>query len=100
MCPNGYPIQETQNWQSGLLPGVYEGVYLDTQHTAIEKLIEHIKSNRTGTDRQRADLTLLQRLNRRHEEASQDDAALEARIQSFELVFRMQTEAAEAFDVS
>ena len=42
MCPTGYPIQETQNWQSGFLPGVYEGAYLDTQHTAIEQLIRRI----------------------------------------------------------
>ncbi len=100
MCPHGYPIQETQNWQSGFLPGVYEGMYLDTQHTAIEKLIEHIKSDRTFTGRQQADLTLLQKLNRRHQQARAEDAALEARIQSFELGFRMQAEASEAFDVT
>jgi hypothetical protein len=100
MCPGGYPIQETQNWQSGFLPGVFEGMYLDTQHTAIEKLIEHIKSERTFTPRQEAELALLKRLNERHQAARQDDAALEARIRSFELGFRMQTEAAEAFDVS
>jgi hypothetical protein len=100
MCPSGYPIQETQNWQSGFLPGVFEGMYLDTQHTAIEKLIEHIKSERTFTSRQQAELSLLQRLNRRHQEARQEDAALEARIQSFELGFRMQSEATEAFDVT
>jgi hypothetical protein len=100
MCPGGYPIQETQNWQSGFLPGVFEGMYLDTQHTAIEQLIEHIKSERTFTSRQQAELTLLQRLNRRHQQARQEDAALEARIQSFELGFRMQSEATEAFDVT
>ncbi len=100
MCPGGYPIQETQNWQSGFLPGVFEGMYLDTQHTAIEKLIEHIRSNRTFTSRQQAQLTLLERLNRRHQEARAEDAALEARIQSFELGFRMQSEASEAFDVT
>src|SRR5262245_20065283 len=44
MCPGGYPIQETQNWQSAFLPGVYQGSYTDTQHTSPEKLIEHIKS--------------------------------------------------------
>ena len=27
MCPGGYPIQETQNWQSAFLPGVYQGTY-------------------------------------------------------------------------
>ena len=42
MCPGGYPIQESQNWQSGFLPGVYQGTYVDTKHTDIEKLIENI----------------------------------------------------------
>src|SRR5262249_6508601 len=42
MCPGGYPIQETQNWQSAFLPGAYQGTYIDTRHTSVEKLIEHI----------------------------------------------------------
>jgi hypothetical protein len=100
MCPFGYPIQETQNWQSGFLPGIYEGAYLDTQHTAIERLIEHIRNDRVPADNQREELALLEKLNHRHLEARQHDADLDARIQSFELGFRMQTEAAEAFDVS
>src|SRR5581483_6616957 len=33
MCPGGYPIQETQNWQAAFLPGVYQGTYIDTRHT-------------------------------------------------------------------
>src|SRR5690242_14091083 len=44
MCPGGYPIQESQNWQAGFLPGIYQGTYIDTQHTKIEKLIEERKS--------------------------------------------------------
>ena len=48
MCPSGYPIQETQNWQAGFLPGIYEGTYLDTQHTAIEQLVEHIRNDRVA----------------------------------------------------
>ncbi len=99
MCPNGYPIQETQNWQAGFLPGVYEGVYIDSQHTEIEKLIEHIRNDRISLPDQREQLDLLERLNERHAQARQNDAALESRIRSFELGFRMQTEAAEAFDV-
>jgi hypothetical protein len=99
MCPNGYPIQETQNWQSGFLPGVYEGVYIDTQHTKIEQLIEHVRNDRLSLPQQREQLDLLERLNARHAQARHADAQLEARIQSFELGFRMQTEAAEAFDV-
>ena len=100
MCSSGYPIQETQNWQSGFLPGVYEGAYLDTQHTAIERLIENIRNDAIPIPRQREQLNLLAKLNLRHQQARHDDAALESRIQSFELGFRMQTEAAEAFDVS
>jgi hypothetical protein len=100
MCPGGYPIQESQNWQAAFLPGVFQGTYLDTQHTAIEKLIEHIRNDRLSLGPQRQQLDLLQQLNRRHQEARQQDAELEARIQSFELAFRMQTEAADAFDVS
>ena len=99
MCPHGYPIQETQNWQSGFLPGVYEGAYVDTQHTKIEQLIEHIRNDRVSLPEQRQQLNLLKRLNARHAQARHDDAALESRIHSFEMGFRMQTEAAEAFDV-
>jgi hypothetical protein len=100
MCPGGYPIQESQNWQAGFLPGVYQGTYLDTQHTAIDKLIENIRNDRIPLAQQRRQLDLLAQLNRTHLEARQREAPLEARIQSFELAFRMQTDAAEAFDVS
>ena len=48
MCPGGYPIQESQNWQAGFLPGVYQGTYIDTQHEAIEQLIEHIRNPQTS----------------------------------------------------
>ena len=30
MCPGGYPIQESQNWQSAFLPGIFQGTYIDT----------------------------------------------------------------------
>jgi hypothetical protein len=100
MCPGGYPIQESQNWQSAFLPGAYQGSYIDTQHTRIEKLIENIKNTNTSAAEQRVQLDLLQELNQRHSEARHRDGKLEARIQSFELACRMQTDAADAFDVS
>jgi hypothetical protein len=99
MCPGGYPIQETQNWQSAFLPGVYQGSYIDTRHTDVEKLIEHIRNSSVGLSEQRHQLDLLSKLNRRHQEGREDDQ-LEARIQSFELAYRMQLDAADAFDVS
>jgi hypothetical protein len=100
MCPGGYPIQESQNWQSGFLPGVYQGTYIDTQHTQIEKLIENIKNNYTSLAEQRSQLDLLQQLNERHAKARSNEAQLEARIQSFELAYRMQMDATDAFDIS
>ena len=100
MCPGGYPIQESQNWQAGFLPGVYQGTYIDTKHTEIEKLIEHIKNNYVGLETQRRQLDLLRQLNELHRRERDHDAQLDARIQSFELAYRMQIEAADAFDVS
>src|SRR4029077_1507447 len=100
MCPGGYPIQESQNWQSGFLPGVYQGTYIDTQFTRIEQLIENIKNNYTSQKEQREQLDLLQKLNERHRVKRKEDAQIEARIQSFELAYRMQMDATDAFDTS
>jgi hypothetical protein len=100
MCPGGYPIQETQNWQSAFLPGAYQGTYIDTRHTDVEKLIEHVRNNYVGLPEQRRQLDLLRQLNERHQARRGQGADLEARIQSFELAYRMQLDASDAFDVS
>ncbi|MFO1457837.1 MAG: DUF1501 domain-containing protein [Verrucomicrobiota bacterium] len=99
MCPGGYPIQESQNWQSGFLPGVFQGTYINTENTQLEKLIENINSHTVSLPEQRQQLDLLQRLNARHQAARAADSQIEARIQSFELAYRMQMEAADAFDI-
>lgn len=100
MCPGGLPIQETQNWQAGFLPGVMAGTYIDPNQTDIDKIIENIRNHYTLPSDQREQLDLVQKLNKEHMERRQNDAALEARVQSFELAFRMQGEATDAFDVS
>ena len=99
MCPGGYPIKDTANWQSGFLPGTLQGTFVDPQHRDIERLMENIRSKHATTAVQRHQLDLLSQFNREHAE-SRMDRRLESRIQSFELAFRMQTEAAEVFDVS
>jgi hypothetical protein len=98
MCPGGYPIQETQNWQAGFLPGVLAGTYIDPNQTDIEKIVENIKSHWATTSQQRQQLDLVQALNRKHRVGRERDAQIDARIQSLELAFRMQTEATDAFD--
>ena len=99
MCPGGHPIKGSENWQSAFLPGVYQGTYLDSQHTAVDRLIENIHSPYASAETQRRQLDLLKTLNQEHRR-ERLDTRLDARIQSFELAFRMQAEATEAFDVS
>jgi len=89
-----------QNWRSAFLPGAYQGTYLDTQHTDVQKLIENIRNQGLTQAEQRRQLDLVQRLNQRHLEQRQKDAQLETRIQSFELAYRMQAEATDAFDIN
>jgi hypothetical protein len=100
MCPNGLPITETANWRSAFLPGVYQGTYIDTRHTEIERLIENIHNEQLPLDRQREQLDLVQALNRQHLAQRTGDPALESRIHSFELAYRMQMDATDAFDIS
>jgi arylsulfatase A-like enzyme len=99
MCP-GYPIQESQNWQSAFLPGIFQGTHINTKHEKVEQLIEHIKNKSLSLEEQRRQLELLRQLNERHARRRAQDAQLEARIQSFELAYRMQMDATDAFDIS
>ncbi len=100
LCPDGLPTQGNQNWRSAFLPGSYQATRIDTRETQIEKLIENIRNGATTPEGQRRELDLLEKLNRGHQERRHDDALLEARVQSFELAYRMQMEADDAFDLS
>ncbi len=100
MVPGGYPIVETQNWQSAFLPGVYQGTYVNTQFAEIDKLVENVRNQWLPADAQRRQLDALAALNQHHKQQRGFDPALDARIHSFELAYRMQREAALAFDVS
>jgi hypothetical protein len=100
MCPGGLPIKDSENWQAGFLPGVFQGTYVDPQHRELEKLIENIRSPHATTAMQRRQLDLLQKLNSAHLRSRGSDSKLEARIESFELAFRMQMEATDAFDIA
>ena len=99
MCP-GYPIQESQNWQCGFLPGSYQGTYIDTRKKDVDELIQHIRNPHLSLGQQRRQLDLLRKINERHAEDRQNEPQLEARIHSFELAYRMQMEATDAFDIS
>ena len=99
MCP-GLPVADVSNWRAAFLPGIYQGTYLDTRRTEVEELLENIHNQHLSRRHQKQQLELLSVLNRKHQQSRQEDLAIEARIQSFELAFRMQMEATDAFDIS
>jgi hypothetical protein len=99
LCPGGYPITESQNWRSAFLPGIYQGTHVDPSKGGPSEVIPNLEPAH-GLERQANKLDMLRNLNRRHAEARNNDARLETRIQSFELAYRMQMEASDAFDVS
>jgi hypothetical protein len=89
----GVPKGHSGNWSAGFLPSVYQGTGLRPQGVPINDL-ERPKGVDAAS--QRAQLDLLGRLDRR---AAAGDHELEARIESFELAFRMQSAAPEALDL-
>ena len=99
MCPNGYPVSGVANWKAGFLPGSMQGTYINSTHERTDELIKHIRSPHAALAAQQRQLELLQANNAEHRQ-SRRDPRLEARIQSFEVAFRMQTEAAAVFDTA
>ena len=99
LCPNGYPITETQNWRSAFLPGIYQGTYVNPAKKAEEAIIPNLNPARSNI-RQSKQLQLLQKLNRAHQNSRDGDDRLDSRIRSFELAYRMQMEASDAFDIT
>ncbi|MEX0938075.1 MAG: DUF1501 domain-containing protein [Pirellulales bacterium] len=86
-----------RNWGSGFLPGMYDGTQLQTG----DEPIPNLHSPESVSDaRQRRKLDLLGELNRENQAQHPLADALEARIRSYELAFRMQAEAPEAVDLT
>lgn len=100
LCPGGMPVGGAGNWRSAFLPGVFQGTHVDTSRSDPRELITNVHNSRLTADQQRSQFRLLQQMNSHHLAQRPHEAALEARIHSFELAYRMQTEATEAFDVS
>ena len=100
MCPGGLPVGGTGNWRSAFLPGIYQGTHIDTKESRPDRLIANLRNEAILPEHQRKQLSYVQQLNELHHQTRTGDPQLEARIQSLELAFRMQTEATDAFDVN
>jgi len=89
------------NWGSAFLPAVHQGVPIGNAGTPIEQAkVRYIGNANLSRDAQRLQLDLLADLNRGHLDREGRDAALEGRLESFELAYRMQTAMPAAEDIS
>ncbi len=93
----GLPKGNASNWTAGFLPGVFQGTWLKPQGEPIENLKRPADMSEV---RQREQLEFLASLNREQMAGSAAESEMAARINSFELAYRMQTSAPEAFDVN
>jgi hypothetical protein len=90
------PAQGAPLWSSSFLPAAYQGTLV----ADLNNPIDNLKNPHFTRKRQRDQLDTLRRLNELHRRQRQEDSQLNARIASFELAFRMQSRAPEAFDIA
>lgn len=99
----GFVVLSPQNppkgaslWSSSFLPAVHQGTWIQEFNAPLQ----NIADPHGDLTWQRKKLDVLRQLNEQHKRRSPADDELDARIASFELAFRMQSNAPEAFDLS
>jgi hypothetical protein len=90
------PAQGAPLWSSSFLPAAYQGTLVSD----LKNPIDNLRNPQFSLAKQREQLDVLGRLNEIHRRQRQEDNQLSARIASFELAFRMQKNAPEAFDLN
>ncbi len=93
------PPGGSANYQAAFLPGVYQGASINTQAPSVPQMIQNIRNQYVGAREQRRQLDFVQQLNELQAQNLQRDAALETRLESYEIAFRMQAESLDAFDI-
>jgi len=89
------------NWSSAFLPATYQGTALGNASVPSNQAhVKFIRNPRLSRELQQMQLARLEKLNRDHMARSGAEASLEARLQSFELAFRMQSELPKIEDLS
>ncbi|MEZ6107159.1 MAG: DUF1501 domain-containing protein [Pirellulaceae bacterium] len=89
-----------QNYGSAFLPATFQGTRLGDGGTPFKEARLSSLEPSGSADLQRLQLDLLKRRNERYSADVGEDTALEARIESFEMAFRMQAEAPEVMDLA
>ena len=94
--PRGGPIGSASNWTAGYMPAAYQGTLF---RSGGSPLLDLATPQDTSDRTQRRSLDLLKSLNQEHLKLHPDETELMARIESYELAYRMQTEAMSVVDV-
>jgi hypothetical protein len=93
----GGPINGPQNWGGGFLSAAYQATPVRSRGVPI---LDLARPEDVDDEQQRGQLDLMRALNSRHADARPAETDLMARIQSFELAYRMQTEAPRVMDLT
>lgn len=100
ICPT-FAHGGVNNWGAAFLPAHCQGTPIGNASVPSDKaLVKHIINPQTNSVTQRKQLDFLAKLNHDHQRLCGPDLALEGRINSFELAFRMQSTMPEAQDLS
>ena len=91
------PRGDDNIWTPGFLPKSYQPLTLDARRR--EEIANLARATGMNDGQQRSQLDLLREMNQAHQSQRTQEADLAARIQSFELAYRMQSAAPEALDL-
>lgn len=94
---DGKVINGPRNWSAGFMPATYQGTALHSAGAPIRFLSA---PNDIASERQNNKRKLIEALNRKHQADRSIDSQLDARIRSYELAYKMQSEAPDAVDLS
>jgi hypothetical protein len=83
----GFPAGGTINWSNGFLSARHQGVALRAQGAPLDDLLP---ARPLSAEEESATRTLLDQMNRRHQEQRPGEDVLSARMRSYELAARMQ----------
>lgn len=93
----GLPKGHAANWSNGFLPGAFQGTWVRSQGAPIPNLT---RLDALTDEQQRQQIEFISQLSAEQRQRHPADSELDARINSFELAYRMQTEATNCFELS
>jgi hypothetical protein len=97
MADGAEPVGGPKNWSAGFLPQTYQGAVFKTEGPPMF----HLDRQKQVSDRQqRSKLDLLRKLNEQYAHDKQEDTQLAARLNTYELAYRMQSAAPEVVDIA